>query len=74
MTGEIGQLALCLALALSLVQSVAGILGVRSAQSRTIRALRSVRLSGTLPATVVIARTSSRSLAPSANRIAIASS
>ncbi len=36
MTGEIGQLALCLALALSLVQSVAGILGVRSAQSRAI--------------------------------------
>ncbi|HWE07055.1 MAG TPA: heme lyase CcmF/NrfE family subunit [Rhizomicrobium sp.] len=36
MTGEIGQLALCLALALSLVQSAAGILGVRSAQSRAI--------------------------------------
>jgi cytochrome c-type biogenesis protein CcmF len=35
-TGEIGQLALCLALALSLVQSVAGLIGVRSGQARAI--------------------------------------
>ena len=36
MTGEIGQLALCLALALSFVQSVAGLIGVRSTQARAI--------------------------------------
>jgi cytochrome c-type biogenesis protein CcmF len=36
MTGEIGQLALCLALALSLVQSVAGLVGVRAGQARAI--------------------------------------
>jgi len=36
MTGEIGQLALCLALALSLVQSAAGLIGVRAAQARAI--------------------------------------
>ncbi|HTT98353.1 MAG TPA: heme lyase CcmF/NrfE family subunit [Rhizomicrobium sp.] len=36
MTGEIGQLALCLALALSLVQSVAGLVGLRSMQARAI--------------------------------------
>ncbi|HVU19532.1 MAG TPA: heme lyase CcmF/NrfE family subunit [Rhizomicrobium sp.] len=36
MTAEIGQLALCLALALSLVQSVAGLLGLRSIQARKI--------------------------------------
>jgi len=35
-TGEIGQLALCLALALSLVQSVAGLVGLRSMQARAI--------------------------------------
>ena len=47
---------------------------VRAAQSRTIRALRSVSGSGTLPATAVRAFTSSRLPAPSANKIAIASS
>ena len=36
MTGEIGQLALCLALALALVQAAAGLLGVRGAQARAI--------------------------------------
>jgi len=35
-TGEIGQLALCLALALALVQAAAGLLGVRGAQARAI--------------------------------------
>ncbi|MEI9932748.1 MAG: cytochrome c biogenesis protein CcsA [Rhizomicrobium sp.] len=36
MTGEIGQLALCLALALAFVQAAAGLLGVRAEQSRAI--------------------------------------
>ena len=38
MTGEIGQIALCFALALSLVQSGAGLAGVRSVQARSIAA------------------------------------
>jgi len=37
-TGEIGQIALCFALALSLVQSGAGLAGVRSVQARSIAA------------------------------------
>ncbi len=38
MTGEIGQLALCLALALALVQAAAGLLGVRGVQARAMAA------------------------------------
>jgi cytochrome c-type biogenesis protein CcmF len=38
MTGEIGQIALCFALALSLVQSFAGLAGLRSVQARSIAA------------------------------------
>ena len=38
MTGELGQLALCLALALSFVQSGAGLVGIRSVQARAVAA------------------------------------
>ena len=38
MTGELGQLALCLALALSLLQSGAGLAGIRSQRARAIAA------------------------------------